>query len=454
MSRKPPARSRSVPNVAVVGGGMMGLTMALRLAQRGHRVRVFEGDRAVGGLASAGAIGTWSWDRFYHVILMSDTTLTGLLGEIGLSDRLRWGTTRTGFYVGGRWISMSSALEFLRFPPLTLVDKARLAATILRASRIRDPLPLEDIGALDWLAKWSGRRTTERIWAPLLRAKLGDNADAASAAFIWAIIARMYAARRSGLKREMMGYVQGGYDAIVPALRRHAEQSGVEIVTGAMVRSVTNDGGRALVSVDGGGVCTFDGAILTVSCPTVSRLCPDLSAGEHERLARVTYQGVVCPSWLLRRPLSGFYVTNITDRSLPFTGVIETTALVDRATFGGHSLVYLPRYLTQGDATWNQPDESIATAFFDSLCRMVPGLTRDDIVAQRVARARDVLAISTRRYSTDVMPPLETSLPWIFVANSSQIAHGTLNVNETVMLAERQANEIHHRLTNGIREAA
>ena len=45
---------------------------------------------------------------------------------------------------------------------------------------------------------------------PLLRAKLGDAYQAASAAFIWATIQRLYAARRSGLKKEMFGYVPGG----------------------------------------------------------------------------------------------------------------------------------------------------------------------------------------------------------------------------------------------------
>jgi hypothetical protein len=44
-----------------------------------------------------------------------------------------------------------------------------------------------------------------RIWLPLLKSKLGDNYRITSASFIWATIARMYAARRSGLKREMFG---------------------------------------------------------------------------------------------------------------------------------------------------------------------------------------------------------------------------------------------------------
>ncbi|MBL8959468.1 MAG: FAD-dependent oxidoreductase, partial [Gemmatimonadetes bacterium] len=130
-------------DVIVVGGGMLGLTLALRLRQQGHDVTVLEGEAAVGGLAAADDIGEVRWDRFYHVILGQDTRLLALLREIGLGDAMRWGRTRTGFYVDGRWYSMSTALDFLRFPPLGLVGKGRLALTILAAARQQDPLPME-----------------------------------------------------------------------------------------------------------------------------------------------------------------------------------------------------------------------------------------------------------------------------------------------------------------------
>ena len=56
--------------------------------------------------------------------------------------------TRTGFLVDGRLHSLSSSLDFLRFPPLGLVDKARLALTVLRAAHMRDPLA-RGIGGVD-----------------------------------------------------------------------------------------------------------------------------------------------------------------------------------------------------------------------------------------------------------------------------------------------------------------
>ncbi|MEO7962534.1 MAG: hypothetical protein ABIT38_01340, partial [Gemmatimonadaceae bacterium] len=59
-----------------------------------------------------------------------------------------------------------------------------------------------------------------------------------------------------------------------------------------------------------------------------------------------------------------------------------------------------------------------------------------------VSRVREVLALSTLDYTRDALPSTRTSLDRIFVANSAQIANGTLNVNETVALADAKASEI------------
>ena len=211
--------------VAIVGGGILGMTLAHRLHGDEYRVTIIETARTTGSLAESQLIGGYTWDRFYHVILLSDLRLRRLLEELGLSGRLRWKATRTGFYTEGSLYSLSNGLEFLRFPPLSIVDKVRLAGTILYASRLKDWRSLELVSAVDWLRRLSGERTLARIWLPLLKSKLGDNYTLASASFIWAIIARMYAARRSGLKQEMFGYVEGGYDMVLNAFRAKLERS-------------------------------------------------------------------------------------------------------------------------------------------------------------------------------------------------------------------------------------
>ena len=191
------SRSRSdhpVKRWAVVGGGLLGMRLAHGLAKSGHRVTLLENAPQLGGLAAAWRLGDVVWDRHYHVTLLSDSHLRSLLDELGLEQEIEWVQTKTGFYTDGSLHSMSNTLEFLRFPPLGMIDKARLGATIFYASRITNWKRLERIPVAKWLRRWSGRRTYERIWLPLLRSKLGESYRNTSAAFIWATIARMYAA--------------------------------------------------------------------------------------------------------------------------------------------------------------------------------------------------------------------------------------------------------------------
>ena len=184
-------------------------------------------------------------------------------------------------------------------------------------------------------------------------------------------------------------------------------------------------------------------------CSRVAELCPELTEAERARLRAVQYQGIVCAAVLLERPLADYYITNITDAWVPFTAVIEMTALVDRARFGGHALVYLPKYLTQQDPFWARTDAEIEAEFLAALERMYPGFRREQVKAFQVSRVREMLAVTTLDYSSRLLPDSRTSLDRVFIVNSAQIANGTLNVNETVGLAARKAGELQHLLRGG-----
>jgi len=176
--------------------------------------------------------------------------------------------------------------------------------------------------------------------------------------------------------------------------------------------------------------------VCTAAPPLAGKLLPDLAGVERARLASVKYQGIVCASLLLKNPLDRFYVTNLTDPWVPFTGVIEMSALVDRSEFDGKHLVYLPKYVAPDDPVMSEPNDSIRERFTAALERMYPHFTRADVLAFQIARVKHVFPIPTIGYS-DRVPPMQTSLPGVFLVNSSQIVNGTLNVNETLQLAER-----------------
>lgn len=426
---------------AVVGGGMLGLTLAHRLTQRGQRVTLLEAAPQLGGLTSTWRLETPDgpdavWDRFYHVTLLSDTTLRDLLDEIGLTDEMRWVETKTGFYNGGELFSMSNSLEFLRFPPLTLVEKFRLGGTIFYASKIKDWRPLEKIPVADWLRKYSGEGVFNKIWLPLLKAKLGDTYKETSAAFIWAHINRMYAARRSGLKKEMFGYVRGGYARILDRLAEVLRERGVDLQRSSPVQEVQPTGdGRVDVRYGNNQQATFDNVAFTIPSPLIARACPGLSDDERQRHEGIRYMGIVCASLLLDKPISPYYVTNITDTWVPLTAVIEMTTIVHPDELGGRSLVYLPKYVPTNDPLFEESDESLRERWVATLEKMYPHFSRDQVAAFSVARARHVMAYPTLNYSQK-LPPMRTSIPGVYAVNAAHILKGNLNVNETIQIAD------------------
>ena len=104
------------------------------------------------------------------------------------------------------------------------------------------------------------------------------------------------------------------------------------------------------------------------------------------------------------------------------------TALVDKAEFGGRSLIYLPKYVAPNDPLFAESDESIQQRFYAGLARMHPGFRPEQVDAFRLSRVRHVFALPTLNYSNTVAPR-RTSVPGLYLVNSAQIINGTLNVN-------------------------
>ncbi len=422
---------------AIAGGGMLGLTLAMRMAKQGHDVTLIEAAPSLGGLASVWNIGDIEFDRHYHVTLLSDSRLRNLVSEIGLEDEMRWIETKTGFYTDDKLYSMSNTKEFLQFPPLTLIEKLRLGGTIFYASKISNWKRLEKLPVAKWLRRWSGTGTFKKIWEPLLKAKLGDSYKITSAAFIWAHISRMYKARRTGLKKEMFGYVKGGYRTIINRLIDVMQEQGVAVKTASPIENIQKlDDGQFEVKYAGQDRTDhFDKVIMTTPNSILSRVCSDLNEDEKKRFDSVDYLGIVCASVLLKKGLSPYYVTNITDDWVPMTAVIEMTTIVDPEELGGNSLVYLPKYVPSDHELFDKSDEEIQESFLSALDRMYPEFSREDVIDFKLSRVRSVMAIPTLEYSK-LLPPMKSSVEGLYVVNSSYILKGNLNVNESITIAE------------------
>ena len=428
-------------SVGILGGGITGLATAFYLLRAGMKVTVVEGRPQLGGLATYFNFGPFSWDKFYHCILTSDAPLLQLIDDLGLTSEMRWTETKVGFFADQKLYSMSSSMDFLRFPPLNLWQKARLAAGIIYTSRIKDGRALEQHLASEWLTKIFGEQNYRKMWGPLLKCKLGSCREEASASFIWSTIARLYSTReKNSSQKEKLGYVRGGYRTVFLRLVEEIKRMGGVILTDTPVQKVISapTGGIDFFTKD---QCLhFDRAVATIPSRPLVDAAPQLATDYARKMTEIKYLGIVCFVLVLKRKLSPYYVTNLTDEGLPFTGIIEMTNLISGEETAGRHLVYLPKYTAPGDPLFNETESEIWQLFWKGVKQVFPDLKESDIEQRFLFRERYVQPVPVLHY-TDLVPETSTNVEGLYVANTTQIINSTLNNNAMVKIA-RHAVEL------------
>src|SRR3954447_7049093 len=194
----------------VIGGGALGLTAALRLSQRGHEVHVLERDAVPGGLAASfeGAPGVWL-ERYYHHLFRSDRAAIRLIEEVGLGSRLGWYRPVTTVQVDGVPYQLDSPGSLLRFPPLSVAARVRMAAVLGLLRVLPSARPIESVEADRWMALACGAAGHGVVWRPLLQAKFGSQYRRVSMAWLWA---------RLHDRTPELGYLRGGFGQLYEAL--------------------------------------------------------------------------------------------------------------------------------------------------------------------------------------------------------------------------------------------
>lgn len=398
---------------------MTGLTVALRLAREGMPVVVHELEPSTGGLTGGSAIAGIPVERFYHCVLPTDEALLALFSEIGVSDLVGWTRTRTGFLSEGKLLEMTTTRDFLAFPVIGLMDRFRLAWTLLYCGNIARWRWLDKESVGPFLRRHGGRRLFDKVWEPLLQSKLGPGYERFAATFIWATAKRMMMARKAKGRSEKLGFVRGRYDRVFEALRKEIESRGGRVSTGQRVEGIApGTGGRGLWKLFAGGT-GYDaaGIVLTIPAPLAARLVSGIVPQAAAAMEKVQYLGVICEALLLRKSITPYYVLNLIDRPMPFTGVIETSNLTGVEEFGGYALVYLPRYCAGDSPLWQRDDADIHAENVRGLKKVDPGFREEDIIGWQVNRARYVQPIQYVGRSKE-LPPVSLAPGLVYLSTA------------------------------------
>jgi protoporphyrinogen oxidase len=425
------------------------MTAAYRLAQQGVAVTVYERSADLGGLVGTFDFDGTPVDRFYHVILPTDDRVRGLAAELGLEDTFRFRPTKVGFYGDGRLFSMTTPKEFLTFPLLNPLGRVRLASFVARCQLTKHHEQVDDEPLLDWLRRTSGKRVTERLWEPLLDSKFDGRYDDLPATYIWARSRRMSTTRdRSG--REVMGWLDGGYQRIIDRLEQRIVELGGIVRAGTSVEQIAGSNGAATGVVVDGVLHPYDFVLCTLAPPQARRLMsPELveaAPADHCR-----YLGVVCLVLRTRRSISPYYHLNITDRRVPLTTIVETTHVVDAEKVGGH-IMYVSKYVDSSSPLHDAPAAEIERDFLAHARTIFPDLSDADVLATKVQRARVTEPVHLLGGAKRI--PEMFSIPGLALASTAHVYPEIVSGQAVIGVVERTLPGILERLPDRMRVAA
>ncbi len=421
----------------VLGGGALGLTVAYRLAQTGDEVTVIEREPEPGGLAAGFRVGPSYLEKFYHHLFRSDRAAQNLITELGLGDRLVWPQPITATLINGGIHQLDTPISLLRYKPLPLLDRVRMGAVMAYLKYVeKSHTRLEGKLADEWLRVWMGARAYETQWEPLFKSKFHDHYKSIGLPWFWS---------RLHLRSFELGYLRGGFQQLYDRLAEEIGARGGELRFGQSVTSVAGvSDGTVRVCVETGAgdeeLC-FDRVVSTLPTRLMLRLTDGLPDDYRARYDWGDALGAHCLILELDRRFGDVYWLNINDPGYPFLALVEHTNYMPPEDYGGRHLLYLGNYLPMDHPLFTKSTGEVVAAFLPYLRRINPDFRDEWVTGAHAFAAPYAQPVVTTDYARHI-PPHETPVPNLYMANMFQVYPQDRGQNYSVAMAERLARRL------------
>jgi len=428
--------------IAVIGGGIAGLSAAYELLKAGQEVHLFERSNFLGGQVVTIPLYGTPIELAYHHLFTSDVVMQELMAELGIIDKLEWYPSKVGWFKGGKIYPFVTPMDLLRFKPLRPWNRLRLGLVVLFLQRYKNWKALEKTTATLWMRKWAGNNAYEQVWRPLLKGKFGTRHEDISMAWLWGKI-HLRTTSRSSINKEVLGYPTGSFKIIVDALEKAIRDMGGHIHLGASIEKIearTSPSGEltAVGIRTGEGLQEFEKIISTIPSNRFLDIAPPVGKAYEEKLRSGRYQGALVMLMTLHNKLSDYYWLNIGEEGFPFVGLIEHTNLVPKEWYGGKHVLYISNYLSTEDYYWQLGKEELLEAYIPFLQRVNPEFERSWIDSYQVFREAAAQPIVPPNYSQRI-PEMQTPVKNLILANTTQIYPQDRGTNYSVDLGRKAA---------------
>ncbi len=434
------SEGRDKTRIAIIGGGISGLSAAWEFSRSGMPVDIYERERTLGGLAGWFEVGGTTLEKFYHHIYNRDADLIQLISEVGLRDHLVFRETVTGCFYVNKIYRLSTPMDLLRYKPLSFPDRIRLGLLMLKARRVKDWKQLDTISAKEWIIRNAGQTVFKIIWEPLFRSKFGSFASEVSAAWLWSKLVERGGSRGKG-GAEQLGYMVGGYGLLFNEMERQLLEKGIRIFKSTPVNQIVIDQGSATGLIVDGETRKYDAILVTTQLPDYLKIGSSLPFDYSNAISKIGFLGNATLVMRMTRRLSDTYWVNVTDVTCPFVGVIEQTNLLGEEHYQGNHLAYISRYMETSDPLYSMDAEQLYGVYSPYIQKVFPEFRREWIAEIMVWREPCSQAVVSVGFNQKIPLP-RTPVSNLYLSTMAQIFPEDRQMSNGVKFARQTARMI------------
>lgn len=405
--------------IAILGGGLTGLTAAYHLSQKGHTIDVYEGAERLGGLAQGFHREGWEWEleRTYHHIFSNDSSILSLAREIGYIG-FRFSTPLTASLFGEvnnyRIFPVDSPKDFLLLPELSLLAKIRAGVTLVFL-KLSPFLPYyEKVTSSAFLQMTMGKEVWKVLWEQLFRKKFGKFAEKILASFIWARVTK---------RTQNLGYPDGGFQTFIDAVADKDKELGVSIHKSSIITGITKKGTlyEVMGKKEGSDFCeTVDAIISTLPYPTTLKVMANL-LGEEYCAKQRKRKYLFAINLILKSDsplLDKAYWLNVGAKDIPFMCMVQHTNFVDKSHYDDKHITYVAWYVDGASELLKKTEEEMLAFVLPYLKNIQPRLTV----------APEVVALVKAPFAQPIFDEEFTTIPRTFSTRQKNILIANLDM--------------------------
>lgn len=374
-------------------------------------------------------------ERYYHFHCISDSAFLQMLDELHLTDKMHWVETKMGYWYQNRLQAWGNPIALLMFKGLSLIAKIRYGLHAFLATKRKNWQPLDGIEATGWIKRWVGAEAYEVLWRRLFDYKFYDYTSNLSAAWIWSRIRRIGRSRYN-LFKEKLGYLEGGSETLLQAMKTAIEQKGGEIKLKSAISKVVFTNGAVTGVESDGQFQAFDKVISTIPLPYIPKIMPDLPVDVLNKFQSIKNIAVVCVIVKLRQALTENFWLNTNDPDMDIPGLVEYSNLRPMS----QHVVYVPFYMPAEHPKFGDSND----VFFDKVRRYLkkinPALGDDDFIDIRASRYRHAQPICPPNY-LDSIPPVALPIKGLWVADTSYYYPEDRGISESIGFGRNMAKQ-------------